>query len=114
MVIAVIYIIGTLCLHLTDFSSPDFLYATLFPLIDALFLIFLIWQVLFYTTLSGIGGSNSYGFFDLLGDVYDLRYDVIEKGWLAALWELTLNLTECICFFLAVFYYFSMAIDLIS
>jgi len=72
------YILGMLALHHTDFTHPDAFYRLFLPLVDAAFLIFIVWQVMFYFTLNNF--SSAYGFFDLFQDIWDLRYDIEQQG----------------------------------
>lgn len=108
------YLLGTLALHFTDFSHPSGFFSVFLPLIDVLFLIFLCWQLLFFMTLnSSFSDGDHYHFQDLIVDIYDLRYDIEDKGLLPALFSLAVNLFEMICFFLALFYYYGMLIDMV-
>lgn len=109
-----IYILGALALHHTDFTHPHAFYHLFLPLVDLLFLIYLSWQLLFFFTLNNFSNGQQYGFFDLLMDIYDLRYDIQEHGWLSASVQLTFNLIDFICIFAAIFYYFALIIELIS
>lgn len=114
MIRTAIYITGALALHHTDFTSPDGFYHLFLPLVDAAFLIFLLWQMMFYFTVNNFSDGNHYGFSDLIMDIYDLRYDIEDHGLLYALFNLSLNIIDLICIFMAVFYYYSMMIELIS
>ncbi len=110
-----IYLLGTLALHFTNFSHASAFFSVFLPLIDALFLIFLCWQLLFFMTLnSGFSDGDHYHLQDLLVDIYDLRYDIEDQGLLRALFSLALNLFETICFFVAMFYYYGMVIDMVQ
>ena len=108
------YLLGALALHFTDFSHPNGFYSTFLPFVNVLFLIFLCWQLLFFMTLNtGFSDGDHYSFYDLVTDVYDLRYDIQDQGMLRALFSLTLNLFDLICFFVAMFYYYGMVIDMV-
>ena len=112
---SIIYLVGALSLHFTDFSHPDRFYSTFLPFIDVLFLIFLCWQLLFFMTLnSSFSDGDHYSFYDLIADVYDLRYDIQDQGIFKALFCLALSLFDVICFFVAMFYYYGMVIDMVQ
>lgn len=113
MIKTLIYILGTLALHNTDFTHPGAFYHLFLPLMDALFLIFLLWQMIFFFTLNNFSDGRHYGFHDLLIDIYDLRYDIQEQGVASALFQLALNLIDFICIFISVFYYYSLTLELI-
>ena len=108
-----VYVIGTLALHYTDFSHPDALFSMVLPLLDAAFIIFLMWQLLFFFSLHGFSDDDTYYFSDLLIDIYDLRYDIAEVGAVVALVRLSFNLIEVGCFFLSIFYCYSAVIDML-
>jgi|GEM_PF-637538 len=109
-----IYLLGTLSLHFTEFGHPQAFYGIFLPLMDALFLIFLCWQLLFFMTLSSsFSDGDHYHLQDLIIDIYDLRYDIQDHGLFSALFSLALNLFEMVCFFLAIFYYYGMVIDMV-
>ena len=112
MLRTLIYILGMLALHHTDLHHPDAFFRLFLPLVDAVFLIFIVWQVMFYFTLNNFTGD--YGFSDMLRDVWDLRFDIQEQGLLPALFQLGLALLEFVLFFTAIFYYWNMAIALVS
>lgn len=114
MIKTLIYVLGTLALHNTDFTHPHSFYHLFLPLVDLLFLIFLSWQLLFFFTLNNFSNGEQYGFHDLLIDIYDLRYDIQDHGLAYALFNLSLNIIDFICIFLAVFYYYALMVDLIS
>lgn len=114
MIKTTIYVIGALALHHTDFANPDGFYRLFLPLLDAAFLIFLLWQMMFYFTLNNFSDGHHYGFSDLLVDIYDLRYDIEDHGLLYALFNLSLNIIDLICIVLAVYYYYAMMIELIT
>lgn len=108
------YLLGALALHFTDFAHPNGFYSTFLPIIDVLFLIFLCWQLLFFMTLSsGFSDGNHYHFSDLIMDIYDLRYDIQDEGLLRALFNLACGLFELICFFVAMFYYYGIVIEMV-
>jgi len=107
------YLLGTLSLHFTDLSHASSFYCVFLPLIDALFLIFLCWQLMFFMALSSFSDGDHYHLQDLIVDIYDLRYDIHDHGLLSALFSLALNLFEALCFFLSVFYYYGMVIDMV-
>jgi len=114
MLKSAVYLLGALSLHFTEFGHPQAFYGVFLPLIDVIFLIFLFWQLLFFMTLSSsFSDGDHYHLQDLVMDIYDLRYDIEEQGLLRALLSLALNLFEMICFFLAMFYYYSMVIDMV-
>ena len=111
---SIIYLTGALALHFTDFAHPSAFFSVFLPVIDALFLIFFCWQLLFFMTLNtGFSDGDSYSFYDLVADIYDLRYDIQEQGPLKAFLSLALNLFDLVCFFIAMFYYYGMVIDLV-
>ena len=108
-----VYVIGTLALHYTDFSHPDALFSRVLPLVDAAFIIFLLWQLLFFFSLHSFSDGDTYHFSDLLVDIYDLRYDIADVGIVVALVRLSFNLIEMGCFFLSIFYCYSAVIDML-
>ena len=108
------YLLGTLSLHFTDFAHASDFYSVFLPLIDVLFLIFICWQLLFFMALnSSFSDGDHYHLQDLIIDIYDLRYDIQDHGLFSALFSLALNLFEMVCFFLAIFYYYGMVIDMV-
>lgn len=114
MIKTFIYLIGILALHNTDFTHPDSFYHLFLPLVDVFYLIFLLWQALFFFTLNNFSDGQHYAFNDLVADIYDLRYDIQDHGLLPALIQLSLNIIDFICIFLAIFYYCAIMIDLIA
>ncbi len=108
-----VYVIGTLALHYTDFSHPDAFFSMMLPLLDAAFIIFLMWQMLFFFSLHGFSDDDTYYFLDLLVDIYDLRYDIAEVGPVVAIVRLSFNIIEVGCFFLSIFYCYSALIDML-
>lgn len=115
MLKSLIYLLGALALHFTDFSHQNGFYSTFLPFVNVLFLIFLCWQLLFFMALNtSFSDGDHYSFYDLVTDIYDLRYDIQDQGLPRALFSLTLNLLDSLCFFVAMFYYFSMVIDLMQ
>lgn len=113
MIRTVIYVLGALALHQTNFSHPNAFYHLFLPIIDVVFLIFLCWQMIFFFTLNNFSNGKSYGFHDLIIDIYDLRYDIQDHGLTYAMINLLLNLIDFICIFLSVFYYYSLTIELV-
>lgn len=114
MLKSIIYLTGTLALHFTDFTHARSFYSVFLPLIDVLFLIFLCWQLMFFMALNNFSDGDHYHLQDLFVDIYDLRYDIQDHGLFSALFSLTLNLFDAVCFFLAIFYYYGMVIDLMQ
>jgi len=114
MVKTVWYLVGAMSLHLTQFSDPNPFFSIFLPLVDAVFLIYLLWQLIFFMSLHDFSDGNSYQMQDLLIDIWDFRYDIRESGLLYALIHLCLNITEVICFLFAVFYYYKLSIQLIT
>ena len=111
---SIIYLAGTLALHFTDFAHPQAFFSVFLPIMDVLFLIFLFWQLLFYMALNNsFSDGDHYHLQDLIVDIYDLRYDIEDQGLLRALFSLSLNLFEMVCFFVAMFYYYGMVIDMV-
>lgn len=110
-----IYLFGALSLHFTDLTHSNAFFSLFLPLLDAFFLIFLCWQLLFFMSLnSGFSDGGHYSLSDLLQDIYDLRYDIQEYGLAKALFDLVLNLFDAACFFIAVYYYYDLSIQLVS
>lgn len=109
-----IYVLGTLALHFTDFTHPDPLFSRVLPLVDAVFVIFLMWQLLFFFSLHSYSDGDSYHFSDVLLDIYDLRYDIADVGILAALLQLAFNLVDAACFFLSIYFCYAVLIDLLA
>ena len=109
-----IYIIGALALHHTDLNHDNGFYSLFLPFLDALFIIFIILQVMFYFSLNNFSNGNHYGFKDLILDIYDLRYDIQDHGLLYALFQLTLNIVDLVCIVVAGYYYGQIVITLVS
>ena len=109
-----IYILGTAALHFADFNHPSEFNSLFLPLICALFLVFLIWQLMFFSSLYSMPGTDNYGLFDLLADIWDFRYDVEELGFVPALMQLALKVIDALCFMLSVYYGFGLALEMIS
>ncbi|MEH6357505.1 MAG: hypothetical protein V7745_00845 [Pseudomonadales bacterium] len=108
------YLLGTLSLHFTDFGHASSFYSLFLPFVDVLFLIFLCWQLMFFMALNNsFSDGDHYHLQDLIVDIYDLRYDIQDHGLLSALFSLALNLFEVACFFLSIFYYYGMVIEMI-
>ena len=109
-----IYFLGALSLHFTDITHPNNFFSVLLPLLDALFLIFLCWQLLFFMSLnSGFSDGGHYSLSDLLRDIYDLHYDIQDLGLGRAIFDLAQNLFEVACFFIAIYYYYGLTIQLV-
>ena len=113
MLRTLVYVAGTLALHFPDFNHSNALYSMVLPLVDAAFIIFLLWQLIFYFSLHSYSGTDSYHFTDLLVDIYDLRYDIEDAGVVVAIVRLSLNLVEVACFFLSIYYCYAAVIDML-
>ena len=109
-----VYVLGTMALHYTDFSHPGAFFSMVLPLLDAAFIIFLMWQMLFFFSLHGFSDDDTYYFSDLLVDIYDLRYDIADSGVVVALVRLSFNIIEMACFFLSVHYCYAAIIDMLA
>lgn len=108
------YFLGALSLHFTDFGHSSSFYNLFLPIIDALFLIFLCWQLLFFMALNNsFSDGDHYHLQDFIVDIYDLRDDIQEQGLPSALFSLAPNLFEVMCFFLSIFYYYTLVIDMV-
>ncbi len=108
------YLLGALALHHTDLNHGNGFHSLFLPVVDAIFFIFIIWQMIFYFTLNNFSTGNHYSFQHLVLDIYDLRYDVQDHGLLYALFQLSLSIIDLICIVLAFYYYSQIALDLIS
>ena len=109
-----IYVFGTFALHLTDFKNPNPFFSTVLPLIDAVFLIFLIWQLLFFLSLNDFSDGQEQSISDLFMTIYDLNYDIQEQGTVPALFNLALSLFDAACVFLSIYFFLAISIDLIA
>lgn len=103
-----------MALHLTDFTHPNPFFSTFLPVIDAFFLIFLIWQLMFFVSLNSFSDGQEHNMAELLLTIYDLNYDIQEQGVAPALLNLALNIFDAICIFLSLYYFLVIMIDLIT
>lgn len=109
-----LYIIGALALHHTDLSANNSFFSVFLPILDMLFFIFIIMQIMFYFSLNNFSNGNNYNFKDLILDIYDLRYDIQDHGLMYALFHLTLNIIDLICIVVAVYYYSQIVLGVVS
>jgi hypothetical protein len=114
MIKTCIYIFGTLALHLTDFTHPNAFFSTFLPLIDALFLIFLIWQLMFFLSLNDFSDGQEHNMSELLMTIYDLSYEMQEQGIVPALFNLALSLFDALCVFVSIYYFLNIMLELIT
>ncbi len=108
------YIIGALALHHTDLNANNSFYSVFLPIVDTMFFIFIIMQIMFYFSLNNFSNGDNYGFQDLILDIYDLRYDIQDQGLMYALFHLTLNVIDLICIVVAVYYYSQIVLKVAS
>ncbi len=68
MLTTIIYITGALSLHFTDIQSQNAFFFLFLPLINTLFFIFILWQLIFYFALNSFSNDDS--------DIFDLFYQI--------------------------------------
>ena len=114
MLTTLIYVIGTLSLHFTDAASPNGFFSLLFPAVNALFFIFLIWQLIFFFSLGLPERGGDFRFSDLLREFWNLNYNIAEYGLLRTLRNFTAHLINTVCIVMAVDYYLMLFMDFIG
>ena len=107
MLTTIIYITGALSLHFTDIHSQNAFFFILLPLINILFFIFLLWQLIFYFALSSFSNDDS-SFFELLSQLWHLGYTIERNGLVPALLNIVFLIINAISLFVAVIYYFDV------
>lgn len=107
MLTTIIYVSGALSLHFTDVQSQNAFFFVLLPLINILFFIFLLWQLIFYLALNSFSNDDS-SFFDLLTQIWHLDYTIERIGFFPALLNISFLIINAISFFIVVFYYFDV------
>ena len=114
MLTTLIYVIGTLSLHFTDAASPNGFFSLLLPVVNILFFIFLIWQLIFFFSLGIPEGDGNFRFADLLREFWELNYDIAEYGLIRTLGNLVAHLINTVCIVMAVDYYLTLFMDFIG
>ena len=108
------YLIGTLSLYFTDTASPNGFFSLLLPFVNALYFIFLIWQLIFFFSLGIPEREGDYRFTELLREFWNLNYNIAEKGLLLTLARLAAHVFNSLCFIFAVDYYLTLFMDFIG
>lgn len=114
MLTTLIYMIGALSLLFTDATSPNGFFRLLLPAINALFFIFLIWQLIFFFAPGMPVRNDDFRFSDFLREFWSLNYNIEEYGFLRSMGRFIAHLINTVCFFWAVNSYLSMFVDFIE
>lgn len=113
MLTTLIYILGALSLHFTDMGSGHGFYSLFLPTFNGLFFIFLLWQVIFYYSLSAFDPDDT-GFFGLLYHVVNIQEIVIRHGLVLAFFRLLMLVVDAICLFTVIFFYLQAFMDFVA
>ena len=114
MLTTLIYLIGTLSLYFTDATSPNEFFSLLLPVINTLFFVFLIWQLIFFFALGMPARDDDFRFSDLLREFWTLNYDIAERGLLRTVARFVAHLINAVCFVSAVDYYLTLFMNFIG
>ena len=105
----IFYLLGILSLHYTDITHTNAFFNLALPLFNLVFFIFLLWEALLFFSLAPAGEEES--FYTWLYGLIDFRYDLIERGWLNALFHLAAGTFNLACYFYVIFYYFQALLE---
>jgi len=107
MLTTVIYILGAVSLQHTDMNSESIFYSFLLPSFNLFFVIFIVWQFIFFFSLNTFSRSEDSGISQLLKKFWNLNYEIREKGAIRGSTTSLFHLIDTLCFFIALRYYFN-------
>lgn len=113
MLTTIIYLVGALSLHFTDMTSQSGFASLFLPMVNILFFIFLVWQLVFYFSLHSFSGNDDSLFIALLREFWNLNENMREYGVARTLLGFAAHLFNAACFLTAVYYYFSLFLDFV-
>lgn len=103
----ILYLIGVLALHYTDFSHASAFNRLFLPCVSVVFLCFLLSELLlFFSSIST--RPDSYNIYDLIRDLCSVRYDIQQSGFISTVLTLGLSLIDCLLLFVALWYAFEL------
>lgn len=115
MIKTAFWLLGIMSLQYTDFTAQQPLYSTFLPVLDAVFLLFLLWQLVFFFTIGGSSCEQTgFSVEELFAEIYDLRYEIQDRGFIVALINLSLSMVDVVCMLIAIHWYLSTLVELIQ
>ncbi len=106
-----IYVLGILALTNTDLLHASAFYRLFLPVCDLFFIIFLLMELVFFFSIVGFS-SDDYNVYDLIRDIFDLRYDIQEVGAISAITTLFISLFETLLLFTGLYYAIELGLDM--
>lgn len=111
MLTTIFYVLGALALHFSDVTSGNAFFSLLLPLFNIFFFIFLVWQLIFYFSLSSFANDDDTHFFTLVYELWHLDHGIRERGLVPALFNVTLLIVNAVSLVSIVLYYLDVFLD---